>query len=765
MLRIASSVARRQATAAAAPRVAAAPPAVAPYARRWATFGSAPGSRPQRTAVGMTPSVPLPKPPQPFPVSQAAVDALEREGAARDAAAVARAAAPANAQVSVGDPNASGDARASMDAAAFKAMLESESRADRAAERGQTSEQQQQQPENGLPILRTRPARPDRPWTRRFIYLLGTLVIVYHVSLTARGWIDAAIAEIQKAIDDYRGPEALAADRAKRNRPNPFAARNAPPELTSATAAAAAASSSSSSGVPSILSPTKAQAEAAEKTSAPAVAPAAAPAAATASSESSWAREERELRKLLDALRLVQTQAALDHLVPIERLAAATPSAVDPEVLAAASRRSVGGQPLPATTAIQALRAMFVNEGLQLPDLPQAPKWASPPASIAEAKERLQIIAEFKRDYELAVIRQTADVQRQLAAHLAPRIDAVFHAAESEFNRQLPMRLEAQEHETRKTIESTEMVELATLSTDVIVSKEKEWSRILAEEMEIQRRDLEKATDAVLAKQAASINKELDPEVQSHLSRLDVQRKEIARLQRELHKSTAIEKTAERMHLLTNLLISLEESLRIDEHKQPLFVSPPSTLASQQLPPPKTGADLQSEWSKLVSASKDDKKLHALATSIPLDTLSQSSQIAIASLSTLKRNFNTEVETAVRQATFLPEHVPHAEHDLAASIYARCVAAFSLREGMALRAPSSPVDDAARLNNATFYLNRRNDLASAVAELEHLSPRALVQAQPWIMQAKQRVEVESVFGEVRGHIEHTAKTYIEKGKL
>ena len=639
----------------------------------------------------------------------------------------------------------------------------------------------------------------------RFILLafyVGIPLLAYHGNATVRAWVDAQILALTQMYEAKYGKAVPATER-----PSPFAARNNPtpalptavkkapaPETAAASKAAPAASapaatggsgsgSSSSSGgnnggsKKDTEKKDAAKGETVKKTDETAAAPAvavpapvavvvAAAAALPAASKPTPITSLPAVPKVPDAVELLaleQLRSQLDALVALERLAATLAPAVDAEIKTIADAINIGSEALPASRALKNLQNVFVSAGLTLPSLPAPPRWAGPPLNPSEARDRLQQIENFKQDYEVAVAAQTSALRHQLASELQTRLEDSFKAASSEFDAQLPLRLKHAELATKATLERSEMVELASLSGEIIAKKSMEWTLILGKEMEQQRKELERATEDVLARQKLALTNELEPLAVKELARIEAHKKEIARLQGELAKSAQIESTGARVHALTNLLISLEEALRLDEHRQPLFVSPPSSLPTQQVPAPKTGADLQTEWAKLLEVSKPDAALHKLAASIPLSSLSRSSPVAVASVATLRKAFNNEVERAVRQATFLPEHVADAEHSLPASLYARAVAAFSLREGQALRAPTGPTDDAARLNNASYHLNRCHDLASAVKELEQLSPRPLAQAAPWIAQAKQRVDVENVFVQVRTNVENTAKTYIEKG--
>jgi len=525
----------------------------------------------------------------------------------------------------------------------------------------------------------------------------------------------------------------------------------------------------------------------------------AATAAAGAKSAKPLSDEERMLQQTLEALQLLQLSEQLEELRRAERaldesIAAKKATAVarvpTPQELfnTRALEYSRRPEPLPATRALEELRALSLAQGLPLPPLPAAPRWSAPPRDAAEARDRLQALTAFRHEFEQRVVEQTQLLQERLDAQYRVRIASSERAAEAEFETQLPMRMKALELSHLREFEALDCAANAAVQRDVRAEMASRWERINADEVASFHDHLLRETEREVAKHAASRRRQLEPELALRIEALEKQAQQVRALQKDLSRSAKIEATGARVHRLTNLLVHLEEALRIDEHKSPLFRAVPTTPqpANQQPSAPKSARDLPEQWSLLLEEARQfqDKKLLELASAVPLESLTGSgaaregdeeTDTVLPSLATLRHRFNRTVEPAARTATFLPAHVPDAEHSLPAWLYARVLSALTLSEGQSLRALPPPSGaavsaadildaDAAHLSNASFYLNRARDLPSAVAELEQLSDLPRRQAEQWITHAKQRVHVERVFGQVRQHVEETAKSYANKRK-
>lgn len=575
------------------------------------------------------------------------------------------------------------------------------------------------------------PASPDFKYesSQPLIFLrIGFLVMLpiglYHFNKTVREWMDEQIATLRRIYEEKYPPK-LKPHQKPRGGDNGASA--------SATTSATAAASAAAPAKQSVLGLETAHAEAAPVAS---------------------ASKDTEADRLADALELsllLQLSEQVAELIAVER-SGERPAGLDQRIEAIGASIPANAE-LPATAAIRAVAALALN--LQLPTLPSAPKWSTPAKTVEEARARLDAIAQFKNDYEIAAQRALVQLRRQLANELTPALRDVFERARAEFDRQLPERLARAKTATRNALESSSLVELAEVSRDITARKAAAWRDVLVSEVAKYRAHLEAETKKVLAAQEQRIAGEFEPSAAAQLKLLQRQQGEIAALEKELGRKKQIEKTGERVHALTSLLVKMEENLQRDTKAQ-LFDA--AGRAVPQPTAPQWASDLQSDWSRMLALSTSDRSLNALVSRVPADVVSTT-----LSPSTLRHQF-VGVEKAVRIATFLPpgEDLPNQETNLVADLYASAFAALSLKEGQALRVAQ---DDADRINNASFYVQKERNLAAAVRELEQLtSPKAQLEASEWIAQAKQRVQVEATVADIRRNIEATARTYAKNIK-
>lgn len=574
------------------------------------------------------------------------------------------------------------------------------------------------------------PASPDFNWDGpsranrwlQFSLLIGIPLGLYHFSLTVRQFVDAQI-EYLSGVYKERFP------------PTP---PNAPQTRKSAFDTAKAEEKKETKNTTATITKTDA------KPSATATAVASTPAAPAAAA--SKLTPEQKVANAMELLTILNMREQIAALMEIERL----------DRSAELNRRDKSAPrppaDLPAKVAQLAVKDIIVQ--LELPPLPQPPKWTTAPATVAEAKSRLDALANFRSEYELAVAQAMVQLKDALKRDLTPALEAAFNQARTQFDTELPERMRLAKVATSNALEVNSLIEFADISRSIALEKAHEWNRILYDELARQKRHLDASMRDVLSKQDRALDREFEPDVTAQLQKLEDQRAEIARLEKELGRKKQIEKTGERVHALTSLLIRMEENLQRDTKVQ-LF---DASGAVQPAAAPAWAHELEADWARMVALSKEDPALYKLVTSIPASHVSAST---LASPSTLRHAF-VPVQRNITEATFLPPGEElEVETNPAAALYAKVFTSLSLAEGQALRpAPTSDVD---RLNNAAFYLQKSRDLASAIRELDALeSPKARAEAAEWLQVAKQRIEVEATVWKIRQNIQQTAKTYAKK---
>ena len=550
-----------------------------------------------------------------------------------------------------------------------------------------------------------------------FTFIVFGSLGLYHFSTTVRDLVNSAIEALQAASDNNDAKK----DNEKSKNNNSKSGKNR-----------------------SILEEVKAEGKP-NDVKPPAAAAAASPAISPQAQKLLAARKLAQSTELLALIELNEQCKALLEIERLEQSKSKFNKQVD--ALANVAGVIVSGE-LPASATIRAVKE-FVTR-LELPPLPTPPKWSNPPTSIEEAKTRLEAIANFRAEYETAITKAACQLRNKMGDELQPALQQLFDDAQKQFELELPERLRRAKVATSNALEASALIEVAEVSRAVASEKAKEWSYILAAELSKQKKQLESAMRDVLSKQERALDDEYTPDVEKQLQSLAAQRADIARIEKELGRKKQIEKTGERVHALTSLLIKMEENLQRDT-KAKLF---DENGAVQQPTPPAWASELQQNWSHMLALSKDDPRLNRLLSSIPTSQISASS---LASPSLLRHTF-VDVEKAIREATFLPpgEEI-QTETSIAAVAYAKAFSALTLREGQELR---PAITDADRLNNATFYLYKDRNLAAAVRELDSLqSPKARAEAQEWLDRAKQRVHVEATVWKIRQNIQQTAKNY------